>query len=376
MFITNDHGPNDRESGISQPLGSFDCWSYTESGRSLHATEEAAAIDRRNFIKNSVLTGASLVSASALEPFFREHLSVRAAATDRSTIVLARDSRLRPSGSSMDQGRLADLLDRAMKMFFDRDDPVEPWKMVVRPNEVVGLKVNCLSGRGNSTSVELVEVVCERLQQAGVRSDNIIIWDRLNKDLDGGGFRVKNTGGGVRCFGNDVLGFESELSTYGQAGSLLCKTLTRACDCVINMPVVKDHSIAGVTIALKNMFGAIHNPNKYHLNTGDPYIPDVYMLRGIREKTRLVVCDATTIQYEGGPSYLPHWAWAFDGLMVGRDPVALDHVGWQLIEQKRAAQGMKSLGELGRRPVYLETAAEPARGLGTNNPEQIDLVEI
>jgi uncharacterized protein (DUF362 family) len=260
--------------------------------------------------------------------------------------------------------------------YFDRDDPVEPWKLVVRPDEVVGLKVNCLSGRGNSTSVELVDAVCERLQQAGVPAKNIVVWDRLNRDLEKGGYRINYEGGGIRRFGNDTLGFEDELSTYGAVGSLLCRTLTRVCDCVINMPVVKDHSIAGVTVSLKNMFGAIHNPNKYHMNVGDPYVPDVYMLGGIRRKTRLIVCDATTIQYEGGPSYLPYWAWAFDGLIVGSDPVALDTTGWKLIERKRSQEGMKSLAELDRRPAYLDTAADEKHRLGTNDPDRIDLVEV
>jgi len=283
---------------------------------------------------------------------------------------------MRPSAKSLDPDRVLALLDRAIQTYFDSDDPVAPWKAVVRPGETVGLKVNCLSGRGNSTSPELVEAVCERLQQAGVPAQDIVIWDRMDKDLVKGGYTVNYKGRGVRCFGNDALGFESELATYGAVGSLLCRTLTRLCDCVINMPVVKDHSIAGVTVSLKNMFGAIHNPNKYHLNVGDPYIPDVYMLPDIRRKTRLIVCDATTIQYEGGPSYLPYWAWAFDGLMVGEDPVALDRTGWRLIERKRAQEGMKSLAELERSPAYLATAADPAHRLGTNDPERIDVIEV
>jgi len=298
------------------------------------------------------------------------------APTGRSRIVLAREGLLRPTGETLDPDRLLALLDRSMQAYFDRDDPVEPWKMLFRPDEIVGLKVNCLSGLGNSTSPELVEAVCERLQQAGVPAQNILIWDRLNKDLDKGGFKIRYEGRGVRCFGNEAMGFEDELSTFGQAGSLLCRTLTRACDCVINMPVVKDHSIAGVTISLKNMFGAIHNPNKYHLNVGDPYIPDVYMLSEIRSKTRLIVCDATTVQYEGGPSFIPYWAWAFDGLLVGQDPVALDYTGWRLIEKKRAEEGIKSLREGGREPAYLATATDAKHRLGTNDPGRIDLIEI
>ena len=57
----------------------------------------------------------------------------------------------------------------------------------------------------------------------------------------------------------------------------------------------------GVTIALKSMFGAIHNPNKYHMNVGNPYVADVFMLPPIRQKVRLHICDATTAQYGAGP---------------------------------------------------------------------------
>ena len=338
---------------------------------------EVRTTDRRDFLKTGLLAGGALAAGDRLRTVLSTG-EAQAAASEpaRSRIVIARDERLRPNAKSLDPDRVLDLLDRAMMSYFDRDDPVEPWKMVVRPDEVVGLKINCLAGRGNSTSVELVDGVCERLQQAGVPAENIVVWDRLNRDLEKGGYKISYEGRGVKFFGNDALGFEQELSAYGSVGSLLCRTLTRICDCVINMPVVKDHSIAGVTVALKNMFGAIHNPNKYHLTVGDPYIPDVYTLPQIRNTIRLIVCDATTVQYEGGPSYLPHWAWAFDGLIVGKDPVALDHTGWKLIERKRSQEGMQSLEELDRKPTYLDTAADPKHKLGTNDPNRIDLIEV
>jgi uncharacterized protein (DUF362 family) len=228
---------------------------------------------------------------------------------------------------------------------------------------VVGLKVNCLAGKGISTNVPLVEAICERLRQAGVPSGNIVIWDRLNDDLDSAGFRVATRADRIRCAGNDVLGYEDELSVFGSAGSLMAKALTRVCDVVINLPVLKDHGIVGTTLALKNMFGAIHNPNKYHINTGDPYVPDVYMLPPVRRKVRLAICDGITAQYEGGPSYMPQWTWPFHGLLVAEDPVALDYTGWQIVERKRAEKGMKPEG---RRPgaALHATAADPAAPLG------------
>ena len=289
-----------------------------------------------------------------------------AAPAGKSRVVVARDPK----------PRVAALLDRAMQSFYNCDTPVEAWRKVVRPGETVGLKVNCLSGKGNSTSVALVEAVSERLQQAGIGQDKIIIWDRLNEDLESAGFRPSARSGRIRYMGNDVLGYESDLTVYGSAGSLLAKTLTQLCDAVINLPVLKDHGIVGVTMALKNMFGAIHNPNKYHTNAGDPYVADVNAMPEIRSKVRLTICDAVTAQYEGGPTYMPQWTWAFNGLMVAQDPVALDTVAWQIIEQKRAAIGMKPLKAMNREPRYIATAADARHKLGVTDPARIDRVEI
>ncbi|UCH85250.1 MAG: DUF362 domain-containing protein [Candidatus Latescibacterota bacterium] len=329
-------------------------------------------MDRRDFLKRSLLTGG-LVFAGA------RRIDARPANQHRSSsprIVISRDHGLRTPTGSMDSDRLLAMLDRGMQASFDVDTPVEAWKRVVHPDEVVGLKINCLSGLGNSTNVELVDAICDRLEAAGIPMSNIVVWDRLNEDLEKAGFPVRYRGGGIRYMGNDVLGFDRELSTYGTAASLLCRTLTELCDCVINIPVLKDHGIAGVTVALKNMFGAIHNPNKYHLDVGDPFIADVNMLWAIRQKTRLVVCDATTAQYEGGPSFLPHWTWSYNGLIIGRDPVALDTVGWGLIEEKRAQQGMPALSEVDREPTYIATAADADHRLGSNDSSLIEVIEI
>jgi hypothetical protein len=277
-------------------------------------TKEVGPTDRRDFLKKSLLTGGALLTGERVAPFLPgSRLSAVRAAGEKSRIIISRDARLRTSQGSIQSDRMRAMLDCALQSLFDRDDPLEAWRRVVRPDEMVGLKINCLSGRGNSTTIELVEAICERLQQAGVSAENIVIWDRLNQDLESGGYRIAYEGRGVRCFGNDVLGYESELAVHGSVASLLCRTLTRVCDCVINLPVLKDHGIAGVTVSLKNMFGAIHNPNKYHLNIGNPYVADVNMLPELRKKIRLHICDATTVQYEGGPSYLPHWTRAYDG---------------------------------------------------------------
>ena len=294
----------------------------------------------------------------------------------RPVVAIGKDARLRAGNSAPDSARLLAMLDRCVQRVYDQDVALEAWKQVVRPGETVGLKVNCLAGRGASTNVKLVEAVCERLQQAGVPAANIVIWDRLNTDLESAGFHPSSRAGRIRVMGNDELGYEDELAVYGSAGSLLPRTLTRVCDCVINLPVLKDHGIVGVTMALKNFFGAIHNPNKYHVDVGNPYVADVNMLPAIRRKVRLHICDAITAQYEGGPSYMPQWSWPFNGLLVSRDPVALDITGWRILEQTRAEKGMPSLKAAQREPVYILTAGDAEHRLGTSDLARIARVEV
>jgi len=298
------------------------------------------------------------------------------AQTARSVVVVGQDARLRAGSSAPDSARLLALLDRCVQRVYDRDTSLEAWKQVARPGETVGLKVNCLAGRGASTSVKLVEAVCERLQQADIPAADIVVWDRLNSDLESAGFHPSARAGRLRVMGNDELGYDNELAVYGSAGSLLARTLTHVCDCVINLPVLKDHGIVGATMALKNFFGAIHNPNKYHMNVGDPYVADVYMLPPIRQKVRLHICDAIAPQYEGGPSYMPQWSWPFNGLLASRDPVALDRTGWQILERKRAEKGMPPLAAAKREPVYILTAADAAHRIGTCDPGRIARVEV
>ncbi|MBI1903895.1 MAG: hypothetical protein HYS13_22565, partial [Planctomycetia bacterium] len=39
--------------------------------------------------------------------------------------------------------------------------------------------------------------------------------------------------------------------------------------------------------------------------------------------------------------------WEYKGLFFATDPVALDHVGWRIIDEKRAAQGLPRVAEMG-----------------------------
>jgi uncharacterized protein (DUF362 family) len=334
-------------------------------------TNQRRLTSRRDFLKTCAAGTAALRAAGSL-PLL--HALEQASA--KSKVVIARDAMLRGNGNTIDSSRVLSLLDRAMQSCFDLDHPLDPWKKLVRPGQKVGIKVNALGGRGLSSDVQLVSAICQRLQEAGIRAGDIVIWDRESDELDHVGFHVSTDANRIRCFGTDMLGYEQELVTHGTVGSQLSKILTRNCDLLINVPVLKDHDGAGITAALKNMYGVIHNPNKYHPNGCNPYVADVNMLPEIRTKTRLHICDATTACYEGGPGFKPEYSWKYNGLIVSEDPVALDYTGWQMIERKRAENKLKTLETERRAPQYIATAADAQHRLGTNDPKRIAVVEV
>jgi uncharacterized protein (DUF362 family) len=140
--------------------------------------------------------------------------------------------------------------------------------------------------------------------------------------------------------------------------------------------VIKDHGLAGISGALKSYYGAIHNPNKYHADHCDPWVADVNMLPAIRKASRLVISDGLYAQCHGGPGFKERWAWNFDGLLVGTDPVAVDRVHMSIIDSRRAELGLKTLEEDGRAPRWLERAADPEHRLGVFNLQEIERIDV
>lgn len=329
---------------------------------------------RREFLKECAM-GALVAGAAPLA--FADSRVQPIPASAKSKVVIARDASLYGTSATPDSARVAKLLDTAMENFAETTDPVAPWKKIVRPGEVVGLKVNTIAGPGLSTHVVLVEAICERLKQAGVKPSNIVVWDRWNHELEHAGYTLSDDPNKVRTMGTDSknVGYDDNELSFGVARSRLSRHLTRTCDCMINLPILKNHSDAGVTLALKNMYGVNNNPNTLHDHNCCPGVADLYMLPPIREKFRFVVADAMTACFEGGPGFKPQYTWKYNGLMVATDPVAIDYIAWQIIEKERAGRGLKTLTAAGTPPNYIAVAADARHRLGTNDPNHIALRE-
>jgi len=329
--------------------------------------------NRRDFLKTAT-TGAVLLGAQSklgIAGSLDQH-----AQAGKSKVVVARDAALHSPGGALEEKRVQALLDRAIASYTGIEKPVEAWKRIVPVGKVIGLKTNGLGGRGICTHAALVFAICERLQQAGVKPGEIIVWDRNAHDLEVCGLTISTDPSRIRCYGSDVSGFEEQQESWGAARIKLSKILTRECAMVIGLPILKDHSGAGVTFAMKNMYGVVDRPQDLHATGCNPCVADLNCMPAIREKVRFTIGDAMTSVYDGGPSFHPERLWQPNALIVGEDRVAVDHTAWQMIERKRAEAGMQSLEAIGRPPRYIATAADDAHKLGVNDPQRIHLMEV
>lgn len=253
----------------------------------------------------------------------------------------------------------------------------DAWRHFFQPDDRVGLKLNCIAS-GCSTRPELTQVVAAGILSAGVPGEHVIAWDRSERELRGAGYTVGAHPSGFRVHGTDSdgFGYSRESHAFGGVSQRLSSFVTTHCTALVNLPVTKDHSICGTTGALKNHYGTIHRPMLCHSHKGDPAVADVASLAPIRERERLVISDALTVVYEGGPSFRPDRCEVADTLLFATDPVAHDMVAWQLIDAARSAKGLKPLAQCGRAPSYLQTAAAAPRSLGHADLNEIKLHKL
>jgi hypothetical protein len=105
-------------------------------------------------------------------------------------------------------------------------------------------------------------------------------------------------------------------------------------DILINIPALKRHIggffMTSMTLSMKNHFGSIRNASKLHGLGIATNIAAVNMAKPIRDKQRLIVVDALYSMYTRGPTH-GRMKYGLNKLIVGRDTVAIDYVGWGML---------------------------------------------
>jgi uncharacterized protein (DUF362 family) len=333
------------------------------------------------------------------------------------------------------------MIDHGMRELTGADHVAEAWRRFFEPGDVVGIKVNPVGRKYRPdqadaiSSPEVLLEVVEGLKSAGVKARDIIVFERYAEQFCQAGYdallRVRSMDG-VRWYSSSVeynnsqldikgldvrgsqdahvVGYDPDIFVHmGYAAkehdphddrrfrSHLSVVVSRMVNKIVTIPVLKDHASAGVTLTLKNLsHGLNNNVARSHLagyhrgsaksgpNQCNTFIPTAAGQTLIRQKATLHILDGLIAVYQGGPSNGKNWP--YKSLFFGTDPVALDHVGWDIIDRKRIEEGMSPVAKMGifstdtkesnneafdrRQPEHIILAS--TIGLGIFDARQID----
>lgn len=292
----------------------------------------------------------------------------------KSKVVLVRCKSLYLNGRPV-QAKLRQMLSHGMSVLNGGDDPETVWRNLAKKTGRIGFKPNCVAGRNMATAPELTAALIESLVSAGKDENDCVIWEMTSDTLKRAGYELNVGRSGVKCYGSDArdVGYGYMFHSKGSIASLVSRIVESHCDHLINLPILKDHSLAGVSGAMKNYYGAVHNPNKYHDNNCDPYVAEINALPIIDDKDVLTITDLTTMQYQGGPGYRGEYAVRFGAIMISEDRVAIDAIGEKIIDEMRVENELGTLADVGRSPKWLKTAESMRLGVADLNA--IELVE-
>lgn len=266
-------------------------------------------------------------------------------------------------------------VDRGIKELTGADDAVSAWRAFFEPGDVVGIKMNPVGNPLANSSGELMLEVIEGLKSAGVKTRDMVVFERYKSEFVGAkmheavpdgvaweGLTSEDDPTQLKIKGYDPDEFVSmEIVHDGfdpkddrTRRSHLGLLVTRRVNKIVLLPVLKDHGSAGVTGALKNMsHGLVNNVARSHstpnTNVCNQFIPQVVSHPIIRKKCVLQIMDGIRGVYQGGPfGGNANWTWDYNALFFATDPVALDHVEWRIIDDKRKRMGLAPVGSVGK----------------------------
>jgi len=337
---------------------------------------------------------------------------------------------------SVDGAMARQMVDASLLKLTSASDLGTAWtRLGITPQDVVGIKITTMGGPLLSSHRAIVQAICDGLQAAGVPPSHIIIWDKDASDMRSAGYTpIAPTDSHVGIasifpgtgydpdvvYKNEILGSliwgDSEFIRRGdedlsQAASEAVKNkaygdntgsasggdnsmtgssspqtsnrshfarlVTTLCTKIINVPVLTDNSYIGINGCLGSLaLACVDNNRRFQGDPtyGDPAICEILSRDFIRRKVVIHILDALVSQYAGGPRFDPVFTKSIGAIYVSRDPVAIDSLVLQRLEQWRAADKQGRIDPIGKAAGHVHDAA--SYNLGTDDPARIQLVPL
>jgi uncharacterized protein (DUF362 family) len=299
------------------------------------------------------------------------------------------------------------MIAQGMQELTGASDPRDAWRSFFEPSDIVGIKVNCSGAPGAMSSPEVVAEVVRNLMEVGVPPKQIWIYERFPDQMATVRYDKFVPSGvnidGVEKSRGSILGYDPatyvEVDFFGEddTRSMLVRHVSERFTKIVNIPNMKDHGASGVTGCLKNIaYGNFSNVARSHqfakTNTLS-FIGTLASVQPLRSITVLQIMDGMRGIWHGGPFlHSPRFRFYPKQMMFGTDPVAIDRLLLDVIEEKRREEKAISVWDRSsarvhpgferdpdannfvREPGHIEFAAK--LGLGTYDLKQIRQKEI
>jgi uncharacterized protein (DUF362 family) len=279
------------------------------------------------------------------------------------------------------------MMAEGMRALTGDKDERDCWARFVTPKDVVGVKVNCSGAPNIMSAPEVVARVVENLISVGVPARQIYIYERFMSQMRTVRYEQYVPEGvnvvAAESARGSILGYDPktyvEADFFGEEDTrsnlvrLVSEKLTR----IVNVPNMKEHRAAGVTGCLKNIaYGNFSNVDRSHrwekTNTYS-LIGTLASVEPVRSITVLHVMDGLRGVWHGGPfSTDPKFRFYPKQMMFGTDPVAMDRLLIDVIDNKRKAEGAPSIWDRAPERIKFEREVDPSVNRFIREPGHVE----
>jgi uncharacterized protein (DUF362 family) len=246
-----------------------------------------------------------------------------------------------------------EMIAQGMRALTGDKDVRDSWARFLTPADVVGIKVNCSGAPGIMSTPEVVAEIARNVIAVGVKPEAIWVYERFPDQVDSVHYdRYLPTGvhiwtaearrGSMESYDPHTY-VETTFFDEDDTRSNMIRLVTERFSKIINVPNMKDHGAAGVTGCLKNIaYGDFSNVARSHsgaVTNTYSFIGTLASVEPLHSRTVLQVMDGLRGVWHGGP-FSPNRKFRFypKRMMFGTDPVAIDRLLLDIIEDQRKAE--------------------------------------
>lgn len=294
------------------------------------------------------------------QPSMQDTSTVAVARTDS---IMIRDTPLTPGWlypeGRIDYTAIDRLLREAVAAALNTGTADEAWRLLLNPTDRVAIQFDV---KGIAPRDVMLEALIRQIMDAGVPLRNIIIYSGDETELYRAGFDLSGRTPGARVMASDALGYRGGVS----------RVVLDASSKIVNLSRLRVDPDLGMYGALANCLESVPYVERTRARRDAAYVADAASGATLRRKTVLHIVDALRPGYaltEDGRSYE---TWEYRGVLASTDPVAVDVIGREILQEGRELSGA---GSEPLEVAYIEQASERLR-LGNSNPQKINVIRI